>query len=144
MANPQGTVFFWCKIPLWLRMCIVTYLVLETIFIFILISMKDCQTKFGGLAKSVVGFSFVSVLCVLSLAYYTKSAMVMWDAGKSGTRAFLAAFQGIELLCYSILKLIVTLPCRGVNLKNECPEKKKRAPKKDGELDFDEEWIWDD
>ena len=144
MANPRDTVFFWCKIPLWLRMCIVTFLVLETIFIFVLFSMKDCQTKFGGLAESVAGFSFVSVLCVLGLAYYTKSAMVMWDAGNSGIRAYLAAFRGIELLGYSVLKSIVTLPCRGVNIKNECPEKKKRTLKKDGELDFDEEWVWDD
>jgi hypothetical protein len=144
MANSPGTAFFWCKIPLWLRICIVTYLVLETIFIFILISMKECQTKFGGLPESIVGFSFVSVLCVIGLAYYTKSAMVMWDTGKSGIQVYLAAFQGIGLLGYSVLKFIVTLPCRNVNIKNECPKKKKRAIKKDGELDFDEEWVWDD
>ncbi|MBP2134371.1 hypothetical protein J2128_002337 [Methanomicrobium sp. W14] len=81
-------------------------------------------------------------MVVVGLAYNAKSVMAVWDQRQFSTQIISAGFAGPYLWMYRIIEYIVKLPCRHYHEEKKEPPKKK--PHNPGELDFDDEWVWDD
>ena len=143
MKKYSRPVVFWCRLPIWAKMSISTYIILELFFAYMIFLRHGKPTYFGGTPETIMGYLGIGIVIVIGLAFYTKFVMAVWDSKNFPAQVFSAAFYGPYLWVYGALKFIVTYPCRHYHeIKKPVPQKKKNLNSED-ELDFDEEWIWD-